>query len=64
MSVSGRVPTTEPELDGDFGAIMNLSDKFAKTLVRTNADSPAMQNRHVALVHRVWSLCRTEHMFF
>ena len=21
----GRVPTTEPELDGDFGAIMNLS---------------------------------------
>ena len=36
----GQVPTTEPELDGDFGAIMNLSDKFAKTLVRTNADSP------------------------
>ncbi|MDE6866455.1 MAG: pyruvate, phosphate dikinase, partial [Muribaculaceae bacterium] len=36
----GAVKTTEPELDGDFGAIMDLSTKFAKTLVRTNADSP------------------------
>ncbi|WP_290084109.1 PEP/pyruvate-binding domain-containing protein, partial [Paramuribaculum intestinale] len=36
----GQVPTTDPELDGDFGAIMNLAAKYTKTLVRTNADSP------------------------
>ena len=60
----GQVPTTEPELDGDFGAIMNLSDKFAKTLVRTNADSPrdAKQARRVGA--QGIGLCRTEHMFF
>ncbi|MDE5720826.1 MAG: pyruvate, phosphate dikinase, partial [Paramuribaculum sp.] len=33
----GQVPTTDPELDGDFGAIMNLAAKYTKTLVRTNA---------------------------
>ena len=37
---NGQVPTREPELDGDFGAIMNLAAKFTKTLVRTNADTP------------------------
>ncbi|WP_290431430.1 PEP/pyruvate-binding domain-containing protein, partial [Paramuribaculum intestinale] len=44
----GQVPTTDPELDGDFGAIMNLAAKYTKTLVRTNADSPrdAKQARH------------------
>lgn len=60
----GQVPTTEPELDGDFGAIMNLSDKYAKTLVRTNADSPrdAKQTRRFGA--QGIGLCRTEHMFF
>ena len=59
----GQVPTTEPALDGDFAAIMNLADKYTKCLVRTNADTPAM------LVARKFGargigLCRTEHMFF
>ena len=60
----GQVPTTEPELDGDFGAIMNLADKYTKTLVRTNADSPrdAKQARHFGA--QGIGLCRTEHMFF
>ena len=60
----GQVPTTEPELDGDFGAIMNLSAKYTKTLVRTNADSPrdAKQARHFGA--QGIGLCRTEHMFF
>ncbi|MDE7151009.1 MAG: pyruvate, phosphate dikinase, partial [Candidatus Amulumruptor sp.] len=31
---SGQVPTVEPELDGDFGAIMSLAAKYTKTLVR------------------------------
>ncbi|MCM1116689.1 MAG: pyruvate, phosphate dikinase [Pseudoflavonifractor sp.] len=60
----GQVPTVEPELDGDFGAIMNLAAKFTKTLVRTNADSPrdAKQARHFGA--QGIGLCRTEHMFF
>ncbi len=60
----GQVPTTDPELDGDFGAIMNLAAKYTKTLVRTNADSPrdAKQARHFGA--QGIGLCRTEHMFF
>ncbi|MDE5878078.1 MAG: pyruvate, phosphate dikinase [Muribaculaceae bacterium] len=60
----GQVPTAEPELDGDFGAIMNLAAKFTKTLVRTNADTPrdAKQARHFGA--QGIGLCRTEHMFF
>ena len=60
----GQVPTTEPELGGDFGAIMNLAAKFTKTLVRTNADTPrdAKQARHFGA--QGIGLCRTEHMFF
>ncbi len=60
----GQVPTTEPELDGDFGAIMNLSDKYAKTLVRTNADSPRDAKQARKFGAQGIGLCRTEHMFF
>jgi pyruvate,orthophosphate dikinase len=60
----GKVPTQEAELDADFAEIMNLSDKYTKMAVRTNADTP-----HDALVARKFGaqgigLCRTEHMFF
>ncbi len=60
----GQVPTREPELDGDFGKIMNLAAKYTKTLVRTNADTPrdAKQARHFGA--QGIGLCRTEHMFF
>ncbi|MCM1291816.1 MAG: pyruvate, phosphate dikinase [Prevotella sp.] len=60
----GQVPTVEPELDGDFGTIMNLAAKYTKTLVRTNADTPrdAKQARHFGA--QGIGLCRTEHMFF
>jgi pyruvate,orthophosphate dikinase len=60
----GQVPTAEPELDGDFGAIMNLAAKYTKTLVRTNADTPrdAIQARNFGA--QGIGLCRTEHMFF
>lgn len=61
---NGQVPTRDPELDGDFGAIMNLAAKYTKTLVRTNADTPrdAKQARHFGA--QGIGLCRTEHMFF
>ena len=55
----GQVPTTEPALDGDFGAIMNLAAKYTKTYVRTNADTPrdAKQARHFGA--QGIGLCRT-----
>jgi pyruvate,orthophosphate dikinase len=60
----GRVATSEAELDADFAEIMNLSDKYTRMSVRTNADTP-----HDAAVARKFGavgigLCRTEHMFF
>ncbi len=61
---SQKIPTIDPELSGDFGKIMDLSDKYARMQVRTNADTP-----HDAIVARGFGakgigLCRTEHMFF
>ena len=60
----GQVPTVDAELSGDFGAIMNLADKYTKVDVRTNADSP----KDAAVARKFGAkgigLCRTEHMFF
>lgn len=60
----GKIDTRDPELSGDFGSLMELSDKHARMYVRTNADTP-----HDAQVARDFGakgigLCRTEHMFF
>ena len=60
----GKIATKDPELSGDFGKLMELADKHARMLVRTNADTP-----HDAQVARAFGakgigLCRTEHMFF
>ena len=60
----GQVPTTEPELDGDFGAIMNLAEKYTKTLVRCNADTPRDASTGRRFGAQGIGLCRTEHMFF
>ncbi len=60
----GQVPTTEPELDGDFAAIMNLAEKYTKTLVRTNADTPRDAKQARRFGAQGIGLCRTEHMFF
>ena len=61
---NGQVPTEDPKLDGDFGAVMTISNKFAKTLVRTNADSPRDAKKARELGAQGIGLCRTEHMFF
>ncbi|MCK5337415.1 MAG: pyruvate, phosphate dikinase, partial [Bacteroidales bacterium] len=60
----GKIATIDPELSGFFGKLMDLADKYATMLVRTNADSP-----HDSEVARNFGaqgigLCRTEHMFF
>jgi pyruvate,orthophosphate dikinase len=60
----GAVPTVQPQMTGDFGALMTWVDKFRRLKVRTNADTP-----HDSKVAREFGaegigLCRTEHMFF
>ena len=60
----GLVSTVEPEIGGDFKAIMDLAEKYTKMVVYTNADSPkdAKKAREFGAVGI--GLCRTEHMFF
>ncbi|MDR1405604.1 MAG: pyruvate, phosphate dikinase, partial [Prevotellaceae bacterium] len=60
----GQVATQLPELSGDFGKIMNLSDKNARLLVRTNADTPRDARQAREFGAQGIGLCRTEHMFF
>ncbi len=62
--LDGQVATIDPEVSGDFGAILELAEKHTKMDVRTNADTP-----HDAKVARDFGakgigLTRTEHMFF
>ncbi len=62
--LEGKVGTIDPELSGDFGAILELAEKHTRMDVRTNADTP-----HDAQVARDFGakgigLTRTEHMFF
>jgi pyruvate,orthophosphate dikinase len=62
--LEGKVGTIDPELSGDFGAILELAEKHTRMDVRTNADTP-----HDAKVARDFGakgigLTRTEHMFF
>jgi pyruvate,orthophosphate dikinase len=62
--IEGKVATINPELSGEFAELMNLSDKYSKMLVRTNADSP--RDAKVARLFGAQGigLARTEHMFF
>jgi pyruvate,orthophosphate dikinase len=60
----GQIPTKDAELSGDFGALMQLADKYIRMEVRTNADTP----EEAAVARKFGAtgigLCRTEHMFF
>ena len=60
----GQVPTVMPSLDGDFAAVMNLAEKYTKTYVRTNADTPRDARQARKFGAQGIGLCRTEHMFF
>ncbi len=60
----GKVPTHDPELSGNFARIMELSEKFTKMHVRTNADTPKDSTVARNFGAKGIGLCRTEHMFF
>ncbi len=60
----GQVATVSPSLDGDFGRIMEMAEKYTRMYVRTNADSPADAKAAAEFGAKGIGLCRTEHMFF
>ena len=60
----GKIDTVLPELSGDFGKVMELADKYARLLVRTNADTPNDARVARDFGAKGIGLCRTEHMFF
>ncbi len=60
----GKIKTIEPELSGNFGELMKLADKYARMLVRTNADTPHDSELARNFGAQGIGLCRTEHMFF
>ncbi len=60
----GKLKTIEPELSGDFAALMELADKHTRMFVRTNADTPKDSRVARDFGARGIGLTRTEHMFF
>jgi pyruvate,orthophosphate dikinase len=62
--IEGKVATIEPELSGEFGELMDLSDKYATMKVRTNADTPKDAKVARTFGAQGIGLTRTEHMFF
>ncbi|WP_242134919.1 pyruvate, phosphate dikinase [Aestuariivivens marinum] len=60
----GKVATMEPELSGEFAELMELTDKYGKMKVRTNADTPKDAQVARSFGAQGIGLTRTEHMFF
>jgi pyruvate,orthophosphate dikinase len=62
--LKGRVPMLQPELSGDFAAIMEWADRVRRMKVRANAETPADARMARSFGAEGIGLCRTEHMFF
>ena len=60
----GEVPTVQPELVGDFGALMAWADAMRRLSIRANAETPADCRTAREFGAEGIGLCRTEHMFF
>ena len=60
----GKVKTQEAVVDKDFAKIMELSDKYTRMYVRTNADTPKDAQVARQFGAKGIGLTRTEHMFF
>jgi pyruvate, orthophosphate dikinase len=60
----GEVPTVQPELSGDFAALMVWADGMRRMKVRANAETPADCRIARDFGAEGVGLCRTEHMFF
>ena len=62
--MAGAVPTVQPELSGDFGALMVWADASRRMRVRANAETPEDCRVAREFGAEGVGLCRTEHMFF
>src|SRR5690606_8739484 len=62
--LKGAVAMLQPELSGDFAAIMEWADQIRRMKVRTNAETPADARMARSFGAEGIGLCRTEHMFF
>ncbi|TIT41659.1 MAG: pyruvate, phosphate dikinase, partial [Mesorhizobium sp.] len=62
--LKGAVPMLQPELSGDFAAIMEWADSVRRMKVRTNAETPLDARMARSFGAEGIGLCRTEHMFF
>ncbi len=62
--MTGRVPTVQPELAGDFGRLMEWADVKRRLKVRANAETPLDCRTARGFGAEGIGLCRTEHMFF
>ena len=62
--LEGQVAMLEPELSGDFAALMEWADGVRRLKVRANADTPLDAKTARRFGAEGIGLCRTEHMFF
>ncbi|TCT07187.1 pyruvate phosphate dikinase [Tepidamorphus gemmatus] len=60
----GEVSMLQPELSGEFAALMEWADAARRMKVRTNAETPADARTARQFGAEGIGLCRTEHMFF
>ncbi len=60
----GEVATVQPEMSGDFAALMVWADAARRMKVRANAETPADCRIARDFGAEGVGLCRTEHMFF
>ena len=62
--MAGEVPTVQPEVSGDFAALMVWADAARRLKVRANAETPLDAKVAREFGAEGIGLCRTEHMFF
>jgi len=62
--MSGRLPTLEAELSGDFARLMDWVDGIRTLGVRANAETPQDARAAIRFGAEGIGLSRTEHMFF
>ena len=60
----GAVEMRQPDLSGDFAALMTWADKARRMKVRANAETPTDARVASDFGAEGIGLCRTEHMFF
>jgi len=60
----GKVPTTQPNLSGDFAEVMKWADAVRTMKVRANAETGLDAETARKFGAEGIGLCRTEHMFF